>query len=98
MKEERKNTIAIVAVMLTIFSVSAFAGTTDTLGMSGLWTKVQAILTDKYLQPIIVVSMLGMALFRANKEHPVQGLMIGALALVIGQLSSIATAIAAAMI
>lgn len=95
--KERK-TFAVIAVMLMIFSVSAIAGTTDTLGMSGLWTKVQAILTDQYLQPIIVVGMLGMAVFRAYKEHPFQGVMVGALALIIGQLDSIAQAIAGAMI
>jgi len=95
--KERK-TFAVIAVMLMIFSVSAIAGTTDTLGMSGLWAKVQAILTDQYLQPIIVVGMLGMAVFRAYKEHPFQGVMVGALALIIGQLDSIAQAIAGAMI
>lgn len=93
-----KKTFVVLAVILMIFSVSAIAGTTDTLGMSGLWTKVQAILTDQYLQPIIVVGMLGMAVFRAYKEHPFQGVMVGALALIIGQLDSIAQAIAGAMI
>ncbi len=98
MKKENRKTIMLVAVMLTIFSVSAIAGTTDTLGMSVLWGKVQAILTDQYLNPIIVVGMLATAVFRAYKEHPFQGVMIGALALIIGQLDSIATAIAGAMI
>jgi hypothetical protein len=39
-----------------------------------------------------------MAVFRAYKEHPFQGIMVGALALIIGQLDSIAQAIAGAMI
>ena len=90
--------IIFTAVLVMVFCGAAFAGTTDTLGMSGLWTKVQAILTDQYLQPILVVGMLVMALFRAYKEHPVQGVMVGALALIIGQLSSIAQAVAGAMI
>lgn len=93
----KKKHILIVTLLLFL-SVSAIAGTTDTLGMSGLWTKVQAILTDQYLQPIIVVGMMAMAVFRAYKDHPVQGLMVGALALTIGQLDSIAQAIAGAMI
>jgi len=78
--------------------VSAIAGTTDTLGMAGLWAKVQAILTDQYLNPIIVTIMVGVAVFRAYKEHPFQGLMIGGLALIIGQIAAISTAIAGAMI
>lgn len=95
---ENKKTIMLVAVMLTIFSVSAFAGTTDTLGMSGLWTKIQAILSDKYLQPIIVTGMIVMGVFRAYKEHPIQGIMVGALGVVIGQIDSIATSVAGALI
>lgn len=95
--EQRKN-FALIAVVLMLLSISAIAGTTDTLGMSGLWTKIQAILTDQYLQPIIVLGMLTMAVFRAYKEHPIQGVMIGALALILGQLDSIAQAIAGAMI
>lgn len=98
MKNENRKTIMLVAVMLTIFSVSVFAGTTDTLGMSGLWTKIQAVLTDKYLQPIIVTGMVVTGVFRAYKEHPIQGLMVGALGLVIGQIDSIATNVAGALI
>lgn len=98
MIKENKKIIMILAVMLTIFSVSAFAGTTDTVGMSGLWTKVEAILGDKYLQPIIVSGMIVMGVFRAYKEHPVQGIMVGVLGLVIGQIDTIATAIAGAII
>ncbi|MFA6137436.1 MAG: hypothetical protein WC667_05045 [Sulfurimonas sp.] len=93
-----KKKLALITVIVMIFGVAAIAGSTDTLGMSGLWTKVQAVLTDQYLQPIIVVGMLGMAVFRAYKEHPFQGIMVGALALIIGQLDSIAQAIAGAMI
>lgn len=93
----KKRNVATI-ILLMLIATSAIAGTTDTLGMSGLWTKVQAILTDQYLQPILVVGMLAMAVFRAYKEHPVQGVMVGALALIIGQLSSIAQAVAGAMI
>lgn len=93
-----KSKVILIAGLLMLLSISAIAGTTDTLGMSGLWTKVQAILTDQYLQPILVVGMLAMAVFRAYKEHPVQGVMVGALALIIGQLSAIAQAVAGAMI
>ena len=95
---EKRKTLTTILVLLMVISISAFAGTTDTLGMSGLWTKVQAILTDQYLQPIIVLGMLGMAVFRAYKEHPLQGVMVGALALIIGQLDSIAQAMAGAMV
>lgn len=98
MKKENRKTIMLVAAMLTILSVSAMAGTTDTLGMSGLWTKIQAVLTDQYLQPIIISGMVVMGVFRAYKEHPVQGIMVGALGLVIGQIDSIATNVAGALI
>ncbi|MFA6685094.1 MAG: hypothetical protein WCS26_07505 [Arcobacteraceae bacterium] len=94
----RKKTLIMVLGFFIIGAVSAIAGTTDTLGMSGLWAKVQAILTDQYLNPIIVTIMIAVAVFRAYKEHPFQGLMIGGLALIIGQISSISTAIAGAMI
>ncbi len=98
MKQKNRKTIMLVAAMLTILSVSAMAGTTDTLGMSGLWTKIQSVLTDQYLQPIIVSGMIVMGVFRAYKEHPVQGIMVGALGLVIGQIDSIATNVAGALI
>lgn len=93
-----KRIFLVVFSFFIIGAASVIAGTTDTLGMAGLWTKVQAILTDQYLNPIIVTIMVGVAVFRAYKEHPFQGLMIGALAIIIGQISSIATAIASAMI
>ena len=96
-KTMRRKMIFLV-LMSVVFGASAYAGTTDTLGMSGLWLKVQAIVTDQYLQPIIVLGMLGMAVFRAYKDHPIQGVMIGALALIIGQLSIIAQAVAGAVI
>jgi len=98
MKNDNRKTIMLVAVMLTIFSVSALAGTTDTLGMSNLWAKVKAILTDQYLQPIIVVSIFASALFRWFKEHPYQALSLFILSIVIGQITTISEAIAGAMI
>lgn len=98
MKKENRKTIMLVAVMLTIFSVSAFAGTTDTLGMSGMWTKVKAILTDQYLQPIIVTAIFSAAVFRWFKDHPYQALSLFVLCLLIGQIATISEAIAGAMI
>jgi hypothetical protein len=88
----------LVAVMLTIFSVSAFAGTTDTLGMSGSWAKVEAILTDKYLQPIIVTAIFATAVFRWFKEHPWQAVSFLVLSVFIGQITTISQAIAGAMV
>ncbi|MDX9757039.1 MAG: hypothetical protein RBT52_06010 [Sulfurimonas sp.] len=90
--------IIFTAVLVMVFCGAAFAGTTDTLGMSGLWAKVQAILTDQYLQPIIMAGFLGAAVVRAHQSHVYQGITAGALALIVGQIDSIAQAMAGAMI
>lgn len=98
MKNENRKTIMLVAVMLTIFSVSAFAGTADSYGLEALWTKFLALITDKWLNYILigVVAIYGMIKFHNEGwPHAVKPFIT---AFVIGILPSIITNVSAGMI
>jgi len=79
--------------------VSAYAGTTDTLGMQGTYDKITGILTDKYLNPIFVISLLGIGIYQWVKGGGIFiALIFGALGMIISELKTIADALAGAMI
>ena len=52
-----KKMVFMVLFFTVLGVVSAYAGTTDTLGMEGTYNKITAILTDKYLNPVIVIAL-----------------------------------------
>jgi len=91
--------IVLIVFFMTIGVVSSYAGTTDTLGMEGLWDRISGILTDKYLNPIITVALIGMGIYQWTKGGGIWiAIIFGTLGMIVSELKSIAEAISGAMI
>lgn len=58
----------LLALFLSLFAVSAFAGTDDNLGLSSMWTTVSGWITDGYL-----TKLLGLIFFAVGVQRAFMG-------------------------
>jgi hypothetical protein len=94
-KQNRKLLLTLFGI-LAIFSLNAFAGTDDNLGLSGTWDTVQGWISDGYLTKMISGIMLIVTIFMFSKQMVAQGFLFLILIVVITQLDTIIGKLASA--
>ena len=88
--------LLMILALIALLSVSAFAGTTDSLGLSSVWDKLSAWITDPVLTKIIAVFLLGFTIMLLVKQQYVFAVMILVAIVMITKLDTIASTFASA--
>jgi hypothetical protein len=93
----KRSTIAVFTIFL-LFGASLYAGTTtaDSLGLASTYTAVLGWFTDKYVSGLVVVFLVGMALYRLVAGAMFQAVFLGAVAIMVVKIDSIVTALTSA--
>lgn len=94
---KQKGTILFTVLFLMMFGTSAFAGTTDNLGLASSWTTVSTWFSDGYMLKIISFLMLVFAITLATMKQYLYAIVVLIITVIISNLDDVVAKFASAI-
>jgi hypothetical protein len=95
----KKEAILKVAILFLLFSISAFAGTTDQFSAKAIFDKINSMLNDTYLSAIVTIGLLwkGYSVWKESGDL-MRAAPFGVGGAALGSLAAVAKAVSGALI